>query len=156
MPTTWIYLNNYQDLDNFDLYVRSFYFIVTTITTVGFGDITGGNTAEMLFAVTIMIIGVIAFSFATGSLTSIFSSFDKSQAKFKAKLSILDNIKDEYRIGPALYEQLRQSLQYETGKDVSDMINFVNNLPYRLKVELSLKIHREIIKSIPFFNKREK
>jgi len=49
VTTTWIYKNDFQDLENFDLYVRSFYFIVTTITTVGFGDITTHNTYEQLF-----------------------------------------------------------------------------------------------------------
>ena len=49
VTTTWIYKNGFQDLDNFDLYIRAYYFIVTTITTVGFGDITTYNTYEQLF-----------------------------------------------------------------------------------------------------------
>ena len=38
--SNWIYIHNYQDLDNYELYITSFYFTVTTIMTVGYGDIT--------------------------------------------------------------------------------------------------------------------
>ena len=54
-----------------ELYITSIYFTVTTITTVGYGDITGVNTLERAVSIIIMIIGVVSFSFATGSLSSI-------------------------------------------------------------------------------------
>lgn len=38
---TWIYRNGYQDNSNSQIYVASMYFTITTITTVGFGDIVG-------------------------------------------------------------------------------------------------------------------
>lgn len=38
-PQTWIYANDYQDASNGDLYIASFYFVIATIATVGFGDI---------------------------------------------------------------------------------------------------------------------
>ncbi len=37
---TWIYRGEYCDQDDFELYITSFYFTVTTIVTVGYGDIT--------------------------------------------------------------------------------------------------------------------
>ena len=53
------------------LYTVSFYWTVTTITTVGYGDIQGENTLERIFCSIIMIVGVMSFSFANGSLASI-------------------------------------------------------------------------------------
>jgi len=53
------------------LYLTSFYFTISTITTVGYGDISGQNTIERSMGIIIMLIGVMAFSFATGSLSSI-------------------------------------------------------------------------------------
>jgi hypothetical protein len=38
-PSTWIARKGYLDLSNQDLYIAAVYFTVTTITTVGFGDI---------------------------------------------------------------------------------------------------------------------
>jgi predicted membrane protein len=76
----WIYDNQMQDFDNFELYIAAYYFTVTTITTVGYGDITATQTQERLVAILLMIFGVVAFSFATGTLSSILASFDASQA----------------------------------------------------------------------------
>lgn len=115
-------MNGFQDLGDFDRYVRAFYFIVTTITTVGFGDITVHNTAEQLFCIWVMILGVVAFSFATGALSSILQNLDTTQAKFREQLEMLDMIKSEYNIGPVFYEELRQSLMYETEKGMLNLI----------------------------------
>ncbi len=58
-------------MEDYELYVTSFYFSVTTIVTVGYGDITAISSGEKIVAVILMITGVIAFSFATGALSSI-------------------------------------------------------------------------------------
>jgi voltage-gated potassium channel Kch len=52
-------------------YLVSVYFTVTTITTVGYGDVSFHTPVEMLFALFTMLVGVVAFSFASGSLASI-------------------------------------------------------------------------------------
>jgi voltage-gated potassium channel Kch len=54
-----------------ELYITALYFTVTTITTVGYGDISGTNTTERLVSIFLMILGVVFFSFSTGALTSI-------------------------------------------------------------------------------------
>lgn len=60
----------------------SFYWTITTITTVGYGDISGTNTIERIFCSIIMLVGVISFGFANGTLASIISNSDEADAKF--------------------------------------------------------------------------
>jgi hypothetical protein len=79
-PDTWVSRYAFKDYSDFDLYTASFYFTVTTITTVGFGDISGGNSTERIICIILMIIGVISFSFATGSLSNILANIDASEA----------------------------------------------------------------------------
>jgi len=67
-------------LDTFDLFEVSFYYVVTTITTVGYGDISGTNTLERIICCFLMLSGVIAFSYATGTLSTIMSSYDSTNA----------------------------------------------------------------------------
>jgi hypothetical protein len=52
-------------------YLTSVYFTVTTITTVGYGDVSIQTKLEKCFCIVIMLTGVIAFSYASGSLASI-------------------------------------------------------------------------------------
>jgi hypothetical protein len=79
-------------MDDYNLYVTSFYFSITTIVTVGYGDITAISAAEKILACFLMIFGVIAFSFATGALSSIISNIDQSEALLKEKMTTLTEI----------------------------------------------------------------
>ena len=106
-PETWVVRYGLQDLSDFELYLSSLYFTVTTITTVGFGDISGGTLGEKMICIVLMLFGVISFSFSTGTLSSILSNLDSSNAKLQSKLRVLKDIKDEYKIGTKLYDDLR-------------------------------------------------
>jgi len=69
------WMSNYQinDYDMVSKYIASFYFIVTCITTVGFGDISPQTTVERVFCIVMMFLGAMGFSFAAGSLSTILS-----------------------------------------------------------------------------------
>ncbi len=70
----WIYSNDLLDVSEYQLYTASYYFIVTTIMTVGYGDITAISYSEKILCIILMLIGVISFSFATGAISSIITS----------------------------------------------------------------------------------
>ena len=89
----WIDLKDYNDQSGGEIYTTAVYFCITTITTVGYGDITGNTTGERIFCILLMLLGVIAFSFATGSLSSILSQYDSAQKKFKQDMKLLDQLK---------------------------------------------------------------
>ena len=56
------------------IYPNAFYFILTTITTVGYGDITGSTSAEYVFSMFVEFIGLTFFSLLTGTISVMFSS----------------------------------------------------------------------------------
>ena len=98
MRDTWITKQGMEDFQDFDLYIASYYFTVTTITTVGYGDISATQTTERCIAILMMIFGVVAFSFATGTLSSILQSFDASHAYLKEKLLVLDKLNEKFNL----------------------------------------------------------
>ena len=59
--------------EGLSIYYVSFYWCITTITTVGYGDISGTNNVERMFCAFVMVVGVIMFSLANGALASIIS-----------------------------------------------------------------------------------
>ena len=85
-------------MEEFELYVTSYYFTVTTIMTVGYGDIVAQSLGEKLLAILLMLIGVVAFSFATGSISSIIANADTAEDKLRAKMEILKELNVEYGI----------------------------------------------------------
>lgn len=109
---TWMY--NYMTQPNFgdgDLYVVSFYWTIQTITTVGYGDVATTNTYERIYACIIMILGVLAFSFASGSLASIISNLDSKHALLKYKLEIIEGIKKDFKLPKKLYLKVKNNIE---------------------------------------------
>ena len=78
------------ELGNFDymraIYVNSFYFILTTITTVGYGDIGGSTTYEIFFSMAVEFIGLTFFSFLTGTISVMFSGDQSFESLINARM----------------------------------------------------------------------
>ena len=98
-----------------------------------------------------MCIGVCAYSFALGSLTSVLTSLDSKEAKLKEKMNTLEEFKSEYQINFGTYIKLRKAVKYDHTRNSTYKFQFLNELPQALKIELSVIMHQEMINKIPFF-----
>ena len=107
---TW--MENAQALTDSQLYAKSFYWTITTITTVGYGDISGSNATEWVFCSLMMIIGVISFSFANGSLASILANYDEQNAELQEKVNILNKVYKQYYLPLDLYVRCKRNLEH--------------------------------------------
>ena len=152
---TWLYHFGFTDSDDFTVYVASFYFTVTTLVTVGYGDITAQNSGERFMAVFLMLIGVVTFSFATGTLSSIITSYDSNEAQVKEKIATLNSIMDEYDLNIELFSRLVRNIKYDHSKKQKDTMQFMDELPHELKLELADAIHRKLYATVIFFQKKE-
>ena len=74
---TWVAQLDLLDATIPEQYIAGLYFIVATITTVGYGDVSGKTTPERAFCIVLMIIGVISYSTAISSFLSIMTASDK-------------------------------------------------------------------------------
>jgi hypothetical protein len=146
---TWA--KGYASSTSSQLYMVSFYWATTTITTVGYGDISGTTDIERIFCTIIMLFGVIAFSFANGSLTSIIQNIDSNNALFEQEINMLNEIYKDYCLPLELYNRLKKSIGYQHKEDIAGLQKFINNLPQKLKIEVSLYIYESRYTKIKFF-----
>lgn len=50
------------------VYVNAFYFVTTTATTIGYGDIHGNLLSEKIFIILLECIGILTLSTITGNI----------------------------------------------------------------------------------------
>ncbi|KAK9832375.1 hypothetical protein WJX74_008047 [Apatococcus lobatus] len=71
---SWLAYVGDKDLSNappFDQYIAAVYFAMTSIATVGYGDISARHTKERIAAMTIMFTGVLFFGFVISALSDL-------------------------------------------------------------------------------------
>jgi hypothetical protein len=109
---TWLSRKGYQDEDPNDQYIIAFYFSLTTVTTVGYGDFVATSTAEMIYSMFSQLIGVMVFSYVSGSLASLLTNSDASNSELDDKLQKLDKIHVEHNLDTHLYEEIKLFIQF--------------------------------------------
>jgi hypothetical protein len=88
-PDNWIIMNEFLDMSQHQLYAIGLYWSVTTITTVGYGDIHAQNTTEHIYSILVMIIGVYIYSSMIGIISNLIQNFDTRKANLNRKLEVL-------------------------------------------------------------------
>ena len=74
------------EADRTTKYITAFYWAVTTLATVGYGDIKGFTYSEYLFNMFVEFIGIAFFSFVMGSINNIFLIDSSSNEAEESKL----------------------------------------------------------------------
>jgi hypothetical protein len=150
-PECWVTRLGYIDAPNEEIYIVSFYWTLTTVTTVGYGDINAGTTPERIYNLFIMSFGVLMYSFAIGSLSSLVSTLDAKTAEMNQKLQILSSIKKEFNLDQEIYDKVRKVIKYDLSRNQKDKMNFLQELPNKLRIELSQIMHDKVIQKMYFF-----
>ena len=153
-PDCWVTRLGYIDAPPTEIYIISFYWTLTTVTTVGYGDINAGTTAERMYNLFIMSFGVLMYSFAIGSLSSIVSTLDAKTAEMNQKLQILSSIKSEFKLDQDIYDKVRKVIKYDLSRNQKDKMNFLQELPNKLRIELSKIMHDKLIEKLYFFREQ--
>ncbi len=76
--------------DHLRLYMFSLYWSFTTLTTVGYGDLTAFSNDEIMISLIWMMFGVGIYSFIIGSLTSVLSNIDARQLAIDRRVRMFE------------------------------------------------------------------
>ena len=134
-------------------YMKSLYWSITTLTTVGYGDITPTTDLEIAFTLMVMFLGVSMYAFIIGNVTSLIANLDANKSHFREKLTQIQSYMRARRIPYTLQQRVRDYYQYmwEYNRDISLDLNFLDELPHSLKTQIYLYLYRELLSKVPLF-----
>ena len=147
----WIHQGGFIELPDDELYIVGLYWSVTTLTTVGYGDIYPRITGERMYVFLIMIVGIISYSYTVSSISNLFSSFDTRQALLDNKLALLSNLTRKLKLSQRFQQRLSVALEYEHRNHDKEVDMIIEDLPSNLSQKLLQTIYSEKIESNSFF-----
>ena len=156
--TSWISSGEYTELSAPHLYTTSFYFTITTMTTVGYGDISGTNTSERIVCCILMIMGVLFFTYVSGTITNIITNEEEENKIYQEKKMNLNKLYKKHgkSMRPELYIELLHCIQFSTNNDIEEFNDFIETLPTKLKNECILLIHRPTYSVVTYLQYKPK
>lgn len=154
-PDSWVTRLGYIDADPFQQYIISFYWSLTTVTTVSYGDVCSCSLPERIYNLFIMSFGVVMYSFSISFISSLVSMIDRKSSEMNAKMQALTEIKQEYNIDDEIYEKVRKLIKYDVTKSHKERSAFLLELPIKYRIELSRIIQDNVLKKVIFFQNNQ-
>ena len=148
----WIMKINIYDESYINIYVTSVYYILVTITTVGYGDITGSSYPEITYQMFLLIIGTLAYSFIVSYISNYIVKSNHKSIAFEKNVSILKEIKRQNpHLKDSIYKEVLKNLFNEQLYEKNDKSVLFDCLPYTLKNKLIIEIYKPFINNLVLF-----
>lgn len=133
-------------------YVRALYWAFTTLSTVGYGDISAKTPAQMFFASGVQVLGVAVFGFVLSNVASLIARMDATREHHMDSGERIENFMRSNRIPQGLRSEVRTYYHYlwKHHRGYYDQ-SLLSDLPSKIQADLSFFINRSIIEKVPLF-----
>jgi voltage-gated potassium channel Kch len=149
----WIALRGVSDATPTRVaWIDALYWTVTTLTTVGYGDVTPRDSAEKLYAIGAMLVGFAFLGYLVGILASVWARRDPARLRFSENIERLATA-SKYALLPRSLQRRIYDYHYYVWKRRLgyDEVDFLSELPKNLRSEVSLHMKRHLLEEGELF-----
>lgn len=140
------------ETETFTRYLRALYWCITTLTTVGYGDITPSTNPQTAYAMMVMLLGVGVYGYVIGNVTTLLANIDLAKTHYRESMDRLMAFMRYRHVPPPLQQRIRNYYAYlwenRLGYDESTIMA---ELPDSLRTEVALFLRRDFIERAPLF-----
>lgn len=134
------------------LYMSSLYFSLTSLTSIGFGNIAPNTTAEKIFSCVTMIFGGLCYAVIFGQVTAIVQQSQKKSEGYHETLNNMRSFCKLYKVPKEISTRIVDYYMYtwvlNRGVDTNSVLQ---NCPKDLQSDICIHLNRKVIDSTPAF-----
>jgi len=149
------YLSTYQDVSLTVVreYTAAIYWSMTTLTTVGFGDMIPTSDAERLYTTFAMVLGGAFYGYVVGSITSMVSNNDLNASAYYDRMDLIHAWLNHHKLPIHKKRMVRRYFKaYLTEKSALSEADIWHDLSPELQKEIGEYLVHENVKYNPLFD----
>lgn len=141
-------------------YLVSLYWAVTTLTTMGYGDIVATSEIEYMYATVVMLMGVSFYAYIASNVSIVLSNMDEAGSEYRENMDRLSEFMSRKRMTLPLRRRLRKYFHvYWKSRGRVGVYNDVDivsliSLP-ALRNDVTTELFREITRQVPFLHDKD-
>jgi hypothetical protein len=149
---SWVVAAGIEASDVVTQYVRSLYWTVTTMTTVGYGDISPGRSSEYLLATVIMLIGASLYAFIIGGVASLIGNLHAAKNNHWEHMESVEQYLRARRIPASLGTRVHNYYEYlwHRHKGLNER-SLLRDIPESLRLDIMLHLAHDVLTQVPLF-----
>lgn len=144
--------NGYDQTDVRTKYTAAVYWALTTMTSVGYGDIVPLTNIERYFTIFVQLLGAICTAVIFGNVGAALISHENAMAKNSQRVQTINEIIDFHDLPEELLGRIKENINYmlirHRGLDSSEMLD---DLPGNLRTDLLVHSMGNVISSSHLF-----
>lgn len=134
-------------------YLAALYWAMTTLTTVGYGDITPDSDGERAYTIVAMVVGGGFYGYVVGSITSMVANSDLNATAYYERMDLIHAWLTHHKLPMPVKRRLRRYFKsYLSEKSAVKEADIWRDLSPELQREVGEYIIHQDVKSNPLFD----
>ncbi|EWS76070.1 cation channel family protein (macronuclear) [Tetrahymena thermophila SB210] len=154
-PTNWLDKNGISQQHYYDKYIYSIYWSITTMTTVGYGDIVATNSIEAFFIAIFMILFSCVFAYSINNIGFILQEIEKSSKQLNDNITTIQRYLNRKNVNISLKSRVRHYLSFlaqeQKDRDKESEDQIISILSNKLRDEITIEINSRILNNYHVF-----
>ncbi|KAF3331954.1 potassium channel AKT2-like isoform X1 [Carex littledalei] len=150
---TWIgaVIPNFQQASLWIRYISSIYWSITTMTTVGYGDMHAENTREMIFNIFYMLFNLSLTAYLIGNMTNLVVEGTRRTMEFRNSIQAASNFVNRNRLPARLQQQILAYMCLKFRADSLNQQQLMDQLPKSICKSISEQLFIPVVKDVYLF-----
>ncbi|XP_029386667.1 voltage-gated inwardly rectifying potassium channel KCNH7 [Echeneis naucrates] len=136
-----------------DKYVTALYFTFSSLTSVGFGNVSPNTNSEKIFSICVMLIGSLMYASIFGNVSAIIQRLYSGTARYHAQMLRVKEFIRFHQIPNPLRQRLEEYFQhswtYTNGIDMNTEV--LKGFPECLQADICLHLNRNLLHNCKAF-----